>query len=150
MRYLLSVLIVFSLFACSDKEAVLELSDYEQDILNYVNVYRESEGLAVLEYEPVVQHETATHNKQMADGTVGFSHDGFSDRAARIKAEIGGSNVAENIAYGPDNAFQLLSLWRGSEGHNANLLGNYNKAGVSAIQNADGTWFYTMMFLKNN
>lgn len=44
-------------------------------------------------------------------------------------------NLGENLAYGFKNAYEVLAAWKASEGHNANLIGDYTETGVCVIGN---------------
>ncbi|MEN9444925.1 MAG: hypothetical protein RIS47_1816 [Bacteroidota bacterium] len=148
-RKIIQIILILTIgIACEKEVKTLEMSTEEQDVFDYVNVYRKSKGLTLLTYDPTIQQEALNHSKKMADGTIAFSHDGFSDRIARIKSAIGGSNAAENIAYGVDNSFDLMTMWRNSTEHNANLLGGFTHAGIGIHTSPTGVRYYTLILLK--
>ena len=150
MKKIIVLLSFFSFFAisCEKDEVALEMDTFEQDVFDHVNVYRVSQGKAALEFNAVIFEQARAHCQNMASGNIPFSHDGFADRAAAIKAAIGGSNVAENIAMGYTSAFAVMNGWKESTAHNENMLGNFTHAAVSVETAKDGTMYYTMIFLK--
>ena len=52
-------------------------------------------------------------------------------------------NVAENIAMGASTASGAMSMWIGSRGHNANLLGGAEQVGFGVAEAGDGTRYWT-------
>ena len=52
-------------------------------------------------------------------------------------------NVAENIAMGANTASGAMSMWIGSRGHNANLLGGAEQVGFGVAESGDGTRYWT-------
>lgn len=143
------VLIAFLLLASCSKNNVTETyTSTDRQILQLVNQYRKSMGKAELEMNQTIWNEAMQHSSNMAAGTVAFSHDGFTDRINRIKAAIGGSSAAENVAYGYPTAQSVVDGWLSSPGHRNNMEGDYSLTGISAVQNSAGTWYYTQIFLK--
>ena len=59
------------------------------------------------------------------------------------------SSAAENIAYGQRTAQEVMNAWMNSPGHRANILSrNLTEIGVGAAKAANGTIYWTQMFLK--
>ena len=84
----------------------------------------------------------------MATGKVPFSHNGFEDRAKRIKAKL--KNVtswAENVAFGDKTARQVVDMWLNSPGHRKNIEGNYNLSGIGLSVDKTGNTFFTQIFI---
>lgn len=157
MNKILANLLFFSLIlfaqACAtnnesdEDDTQNEISATELEILNLVNEYRVSNGLAVLTMDTVVWRYATEHTLyQINLGDI--NHDNFSERMDDLRAEIGGSSAAENVAFGYDSPETVVQGWINSEGHRLNILGDYNLTGVSARQSQNGDWYYTQIFIK--
>jgi uncharacterized protein YkwD len=106
-------------------------------------------GLAALIWSDLIAEEARTHSKDMADKTVPFGHDGFSDRFARITRAIPADAGAENIAYGPD-ADTVFRIWADSAGHRAHIVGNFDFTGVGVAWDSKSSSFYcTQIFIRS-
>lgn len=85
---------------------------------------RQNAGLGVMAANASLNQIARAHAADMnANGF--FSHtnpagQGANDRVSA--AGIGVCGVAENIAFGYDNATTVFNLWMGSPGHRANIL----------------------------
>ncbi len=55
-------------------------------------------------------------------------------------------NLAVNKGYA-NPAVQAVQGWRKSPGHHANLIGNFNLTGVGITRSADGTYYFTQIYL---
>ncbi|MBN1989899.1 MAG: CAP domain-containing protein [Bacteroidales bacterium] len=119
-----------------------------EEIVVLVNRHRTKLGLDTLTHEPFVSEVSKEHSKNMAKGKVGFSHDGFENRAKRIIKEFGGSGFAENIAFGQPTAQQVTEGWLKSPGHKANIEGDFTHIGVGLYADKKGTIYYTQIFVK--
>jgi uncharacterized protein YkwD len=146
-RFTLLISLVF-IANCSRDNEMETYTTIDQEILQLVNQHRKSMGKIDLIMNQTIWDEAMQHSGNMANGTVAFSHDGFSDRINRIKTAIGGSAAAENVAYGYPTAQSVVDGWLSSPGHKANMEGDFTLTGVSAVQNSTGTLYYTQIFLK--
>ena len=53
----------------------------------------------------------------------------------------------ENIYYGGPTAAEAFNWWRGSTGHNDNMLStNFTQLGIGRAQSPSGTWYWTTTF----
>ncbi len=126
-------------------------AEIENQVHDLINQHRKDQGLEPLKWSKTIAKESRGHSENMADGSVEFSHDGFSDRAANIEDEMGGTVVGENVAmnWGYDDPAQVaVTGWIGSPGHKANLEGDFTHTGVGVAQSEDGHWYLTQIFLK--
>jgi uncharacterized protein YkwD len=125
-------------------EAKLQLS-----VLDYVNQYRKTKGLAPLKMMPLITAEASKHSKNMSEGRVTFGHDGFDGRADRLMSQIELSNaIAENVAYGKFSAQEVVNRWIQSPGHRKNIEGKFTLTGVGIVRRADGYLFFTQIFIN--
>lgn len=127
----------------------LDASEVEQEIFRLVNEHRASISLAALTWNDDIAEIARGHSQDMADGTVSFGHDGFSDRMARIAAIMACTVVGEVVAYSDSAANAVNALIASSE-HKDILEGNYELTGVGVVVESSGGSFYaTQIFVHN-
>src|SRR4051812_46207212 len=68
---------------------VIDIKGMEKDILYYINQYRASVGLPVLQTISSASDQATKHSIDMADRVTPFGHDGFDDRIDNIVKKIG-------------------------------------------------------------
>lgn len=156
---LLTLLAMFTLSSCTtdsidDKAEAMELSlveiqakAIEVEILELINDHRLSLGLNPLVDMSVVKSVAYSHTDYMVDNNV-VSHDNFFTRSNYLKANAGAKKVSENVAYGYSSAESVVKAWINSEGHKANIEGDYTNFDISAERNEDGRYYYTNIFIK--
>lgn len=124
-------------------------AEVERRIFELVNNERAAAGLEGLIWNDTIAAEARKHSRDMADGTVPFGHDGFSDRFARISQVIPAWAGAENVAYAA-TAELAVSLWMDSAGHKANVVGEYDYTGVGVAWNGGlGVYYFTQIFIRS-
>ena len=121
-------------------------SSLEIEILQEINLYRDNKGLPSFEMNEIIYEEALKHTEYMiAQGAI--NHDNFSDRANRLMNNPGGSSAAENVAFGYTSAKAVVSGWITSDGHRKNIEGNYNLTGIAAVNDKNGRYYFTQIFL---
>ncbi|MEN3322099.1 CAP domain-containing protein [Mariniflexile soesokkakense] len=155
----LLALFAFLSFSCTtdsldDKADAIELSlttpetkTIEVEILELINNHRLSMGLTALSDMTVVKSVAFTHTDYMVDNNE-VSHANFYKRSDYLKAKAGAIRVSENVAYGYSSAESVVRAWLKSDGHRANIEGDYTNFDLAAEQNAEGKWYYTNIFIK--
>ncbi|WP_375473375.1 CAP domain-containing protein [uncultured Nostoc sp.] len=128
----------------------IDTAALEQSIFNQINNYRISQGLPALTRNVAIDNQVRIHSQNMANGTVAFGHNGFSERvkATRISYTAAGENVAYNQGYS-DPATKAVQGWLKSPGHLANIRGNYNLTGIGVVKNSKGAIYFTQMFIRS-
>jgi uncharacterized protein YkwD len=118
----------------------------EDQVLALVNAERAAAGCAALADDAGLAAVARAHSADMRDRGF-FDHtnpDGLSpfDRAERA----GLSARAENIAYGQQDAAEVMDSWMNSPGHRANILDcSLTRLGVGVAEGAGGPW-WTQLF----
>lgn len=155
----LLVLLAILSFSCTtdsldDKADAIELSlitpetkDIEVEILELINNHRTSLGLNTLSDMTLVKQVAFSHTDYMVDKNE-VSHANFYKRSDYLKANAGATKVSENVAYGYTTAQSVVNAWLKSEGHRANIEGDYTNFDLAAEKNAEGKWYYTNIFIK--
>ncbi|HVK40328.1 MAG TPA: CAP domain-containing protein [Candidatus Kapabacteria bacterium] len=122
---------------------------FEQGLLDEVNRYRASRGLATLKLNDVMTAQARLHSMNMSIGSVRFGHDGFKERAGRIRSYISVLEISENLAVNkgyPDPVSVAFRTLMASPGHRRNIEGHFDMTGVGVAKSSDGTIFFTQMF----
>ncbi len=119
----------------------------EIEILELINDHRLSLGLNPLSDLQIVKSVAYSHTDYMVDQNE-VSHDNFYTRSNYLKANAGAKKVSENVAYGYSSAESVVNAWIKSDGHRANIEGDFSNFNISAEKNKDGRWYYTNIFIK--
>lgn len=119
-----------------------------KDVLRLVNEHRREMGLPALQLNTTLSNIARKHSLNMAKGKEPFGHEGFEERIADawMQLHIRGA-AAENIAEGVTTGKAVVNLWLGSKGHRKNIEGNYNLMGLGVATSANGTMYFTQIFL---
>jgi uncharacterized protein YkwD len=133
--------------SCSidDQEYVYNFSDIELEILQQVNQYRITQGLEVLEMNKIIYDAAREHTLYMIDQKE-ISHDNSNERFQTVSDQVGGSSLAENVAFGQKTATAVVNDWLQSSDHRKNIEGDYRITGISAIRNELGQYYFTQIF----
>ncbi len=104
---------------------------FATSILQLVNTYRVEQGKSELSLDPKLSSVSCAHTIWMVENDK-FSHTGYADSTAFQRCERGGTDCdAENIAFNSNaTAQKIFDQFKGSAGHNANMLGNHTVMGI--------------------
>lgn len=165
MKYsCLSIVLLMMVFSCARKtttttatastaayrERFISTVNMNADIINEVNEYRKSRGLAPMHLLAIAAAEAARHSSDMALKKVPFGHAGFKQRAIAIANELNGtSSTGENVAYGKMTSRQVIEAWLKSPEHKANIEGAFNYTGVGVAKDRRGVIYYTQLFVQS-
>ena len=149
--HVLLISLGISILSCGKDEVVkyVILENFEQEIVDLINEYRDSTGLNILAIDTVVRREARIHSINIATGKTAFGHDGYQERANTIFNETGGTHFGENVAEGNyPTADYFIDNWLNSPTHKENIDGDYNYTGVGVAETESGSKFCTQIFLK--
>lgn len=122
-----------------------EKEDYADAVVTLVNAERAAAGLDPLYAVPALNEAAAV---RAAETTASFSHtrpDGRSCSTVLNDAGIPWRSSGENIAYGYASPEAVMDGWMHSDGHRANILGNFDYIGVGAVER-NGTLYWAQVF----
>lgn len=124
------------------------MTEMEERTMDEINEYRRSKNLPVLVGDARIVEQARRHSQNMGNGTVPFSHQGFQERvnSSQIAYRSAAENVAKNLNH-PDPVSTAVNGWIQSEGHRKNIEGNFDTTGVGIIKAADGTYYFTQIFI---
>ena len=123
-------------------------SSVEMEVVNLVNIERQKNGLAPLQYSSELSNVARVKSQDMAQKNY-FSHNSptYGDPFSMMKSfGIKYRTAGENIAKGYSSAQSVMKGWMNSSGHRANILNpSFGKIGVGYV-NINGTTYWTQMF----
>lgn len=153
-KMLLTAFLISTMIACVKEEqsiiddASVQYSDFETEVMNQVNNYRNSIGLAKLSRLNLVSIEAETHSVYMLENE-SLSHDNFAVRTQNLMNNAAAISIAENVAYGYQTAEELLNSWLNSAVHRRKIEENrYTDFGISAKYNSNGSYYVTQIFIE--
>jgi hypothetical protein len=118
-------------------------SGSEQGFLSAINSERASQGLGSLKMDGGLQSHARKHTADMiAAGNI------YHSTSSELKAAAGSgwSKLGENVGRG-GSVSSLHDAFMASAGHKANILGDYNYAGIGT-DTKDGVLYVTVVFMK--
>jgi hypothetical protein len=115
----------------------------EAGFLAKINASRAANGLAALSVDGGLRSHARNHTQDMIDADKIYHSTGDELKAA---AGAGWSKLGENVGRG-GTVDSLHKAFMASPGHKANILGDYNYAGIGTAS-SDGVLYVTVVFMK--
>ena len=136
------------------ESATIKTFELEQKALDLLNAKRAANNLQPLRWSDELARVARAHSENMAKYKF-FSHIGQDGLTVDARADsIGLSKwraIGENIAYnrGFENPVEFAcESWLKSPAHRDNLLsGRWKETGIGVAVAADGTYYFTQVFL---
>lgn len=123
--------------------------DLEKRVAWMVNEERRKAGLSKLEVAPLLGVAARAHSTDMATRNY-YSHHSPEGTTVADRVTLTGYGfavVGENIAWGQENARQVMNAWMRSRGHKANILNpQYTEIGVGVEETRHGAIVWTQNF----
>lgn len=120
-------------------------SSLAMQVLSIVNSERAKYGLDALTYDSTLSR--AADIRAVEIKTL-FSHtrpDGRSCFTALDEVGYSYRKAGENIAYGQRSAEEVMNAWMNSDGHRANILGDYDYIGIGVYEKG-GVIYWSQFF----
>lgn len=139
------LLSVLGLVATVDVAAAGVRED-EASFVEHINASRSSAGRPRLAADPGAADVARAWSRQMASA-------GRISHNPNLRAEVEAwvttswSRLGENVGVGY-SVSSLHNAFMASDGHRANILGDYNRVGVGVVREADGEIWVTVVFIK--
>ena len=128
------------------------LDSEETAVLDLINQYRAANGLGTLSLNGILNTSARWMSDDMATSNY-FSHTDSLGRDPFVRLSDFGYTYntwkGENLAAGVDSASEAFNLWKGSPGHNANMLNpNFKVIGIARAYSASSTfgWYWSTDF----
>jgi len=138
-------------FSGSPRQAAA-LDNEETAVLDLINSYRIANGLGTLSLNGTLNNAARWMSNDMAANNY-FSHTDSLGRDPFVRLGAFGYTYntwkGENLAAGVDTAQEAFDLWKGSPGHNANMLNpNFTVIGIARSYNQGSTfgWYWATDF----
>ena len=134
---------------------IVNIGRIERTVFELVNQKRAENGLSTLTWSDQLETIARAHSQNMADFSF-FSHRGLDNKMVSDRADASGvrkwSAIGENIAYNRgyhDPLAKAVDLWLNSPSHRHNMMdGGWKEAAVGIAVAADGSYYFTQVFLK--
>ncbi|WP_268626203.1 CAP domain-containing protein [Paenibacillus alvei] len=123
-------------------------TSFEQQIFDLANAVRVRNGKKPLQWNDKIAGTARKHSGDMGERSF-FDHNNPDGKSPfdRIKADgIVYKSAGENIAAGQTSAIFVHENWMNSEGHRANILGDYSRMGVGVFFGGKSKVYYTENF----
>ena len=137
LRRLLGVVITTSLLS------FVTASPVAADV-SFINSQRSGSGLAPMSSHSGLAGVAARHAAEMATAGKLFHS---SNLGAKVSAVLAWQGVGENVGVGTSMS-AVNAMFMQSAAHRANILGNYNLAGVGTATGPDGRIWVTQVFAR--
>ncbi len=128
-----------------DNEVEMPETSLAMKVLNIVNSERAKYGLDFLTYDSTISRAAGIRAMEIKSL---FSHtrpDGRSCFTALDEAGYSYRKAGENIAYGQNSPEEVMTAWMNSEGHRANILGDYDYIGIGVYESG-GVIYWSQFF----
>ena len=127
-----------------------DFSKEQVEVLNLVNKERAAQGLKPLTLNKELSRVATLKSKDMNDKNY-FDHTSptYGSPFDMMKTfNISYKAAGENIAMGQRTPSEVMTDWMNSSGHRANILNsNFTELGVGIYKGANGTIYWTQMFI---
>lgn len=124
----------------------------ENEVIRLVNIERANRGLHQLSANWELSRVARYKSQDMINKNY-FAHNSPTYGSPfRMMEDFGIRFTAagENIAYGQRSPQEVMKSWMNSSGHRSNILSpTYNQIGVGVAKKANGTLYWTQMFIKS-
>ena len=142
-RKWLPIVLLASLATVSLGLSAVADSASEAGFLAKINASRAANGLAALSVDGGLRNHARNHTQDMIDADEIYHSSSDELKAA---AGSGWSKLGENVGRG-GTVESLHKAFMASAGHKANILGDYNYAGIGTAS-SDGVLYVTVVFMK--
>jgi uncharacterized protein YkwD len=147
----LALVALFITFTGATRPAAALDAD-ETSVLDLINGYRAANGLGSLSLNGTLNNAARWMSQDMANNNY-FSHTDSLGRDPFVRLGDFGYTYntwkGENLAAGIDSAQEAFDLWKGSPGHNANMLNpNFKVIGIARSYSPSSTfgWYWATDF----
>lgn len=151
-RWLVPLFVACSLGQARGQDAAPKLSPKDRSFQFAVrdahNAERKRESKPKLVISPLLVETARVQAQDMATRRE-MSHEGSDGSTVDTRAKRLGYrflNVGENVAAGHKTIAKVIKDWMGSEGHRANILGDFTEIGAARVTGDDGVMYWVVVF----
>ncbi|MDD2568758.1 MAG: CAP domain-containing protein [Clostridia bacterium] len=126
------------------------LATQAEQVLYYTNLERTKNGLSKLSAMSSLDAAAAKRAQEIVKTFAHTRPNGSQCFTVLAEYDVSYRTAGENIAMGQPNAKSVVEAWMNSPGHKANILNSsFTKLGVGVYQSANGTMYWSQMFIGN-
>jgi uncharacterized protein YkwD len=128
--------------------------DLEGEMFFLIKEYRAERELSELNWNEILANEARIHSENIATNQVPFSHAGFDERKAHIKAIFSYSEITEFVGwvydpYGVSSpAASMFDRWLESPERKKIVESPYDDIGIGVAKNATHYYFTAILIKK--
>ena len=123
---------------------------FQKEVVRLVNVERQKQGLGKLSLNAKLSNVATLKSQDMINKNY-FDHTSptYGSPFDMMKQfNISYKTAGENIAKGQKTPAEVVKAWMNSQGHRENILNkNYTEIGIGVAKDANGTLYWTQMFI---
>ena len=127
-----------------------EFAAFQKEVVRLVNVERQKQGLGKLSLNAKLSNVATLKSQDMINKNY-FDHTSptYGSPFDMMKQfNISYKTAGENIAKGQKTPAEVVKAWMNSQGHRENILNkNYTEIGIGVAKDANGTLYWTQMFI---
>lgn len=127
-----------------------EFAAFQKEVVRLVNVERQKQGLGKLSLNAKLSNVATLKSQDMINKNY-FNHTSptYGSPFDMMKQfNISYKTAGENIAKGQKTPAEVVKAWMNSQGHRENILNkNYTEIGIGVAKDANGTLYWTQMFI---
>lgn len=152
-KMVLLMILLFSISCSSSSSSENNVKDLSNksmglETLEQINAYRKSLNKTALEWDDEIYQIALEHTNYMVDKEK-ISHDNFNERSQRL-FKLNYTSVGENVAWNnyPDPVSTAVTGWINSDGHRANIEGDFNRTAIAVVVKDGQGYYFTQIFAK--
>ena len=127
-----------------------EFAAFQKEVVRLVNVERQKQGLGKLSLNAKLSNVATLKSQDMINKNY-FDHTSptYGSPFDMMKQfNISYKTAGENIAKGQKTPAEVVKAWMNSQSHRENILNkNYTEIGIGVAKDANGTLYWTQMFI---
>ena len=127
-----------------------EFAAFQKEVVRLVNVERQKQGLGKLSLNAKLSNVATLKSQDMINKNY-FDHTSptYGSPFDMMKQfNISYKTAGENIAKGQNTPAEVVKAWMNSQCHRENILNkNYTEIGIGVAKDANGTLYWTQMFI---
>lgn len=142
------IILLFTLTGCTQSQSATQLPSLNADeIISQTNEYRVSQGLNVLETDTALCEVAMLRAKEIVTVWSHTRPDGSKFYKILENMNYKMDAAGENLGRYHLSVDEVMDMWKSSDSHNKNMLGNYTKMGA-AIYEEKGKFYFVQIFAR--
>lgn len=145
---LINIVLLLILTGCTQSQPSTQVHSLNADeIISQTNEYRVSQGLNTLEKDKILCEVAEIRAKEIVTAWSHTRPDGSKFYNILEDMNYTMDAAGENLGRYHISVNEVMDMWKSSDSHNKNMLGNYTKMGA-AIYEEDGKFYFVQIFAR--